>query len=298
MDLLKNYNFLYRLSDFHPGNSSEDLIFTSFLYFVGLWLIEWTAYAIYSLIRSEIFATRRDKSILARHTMDFLSMVLSSVLGYQAFCIVGWDAYNPGLKDAAGVLIARGVGRSYHYIAGAQRLILFHSAYETKNFCDSLIHNDGVIFLLHHLSTFILTIFALNPFLHVYCIFFLGISEISTSILCVLVCFDADHGVAALGKNFPTLMKILGVAFAVCFVFFRVVLWPYVSFEFFQDGLELLRTGTAHKDYVVYTFLACNVGLTLLQFLWLTEIVGTARKLLFSKDASLSIARGDNKKTQ
>lgn len=148
------------------------------------------------------------------------------------------------------------------------------------------------------MSTFILTLFALNPVFHVYTIFFLGISEISTSILCVLVCFDGDHGVAALGKNFPVLMKVLGVAFAVCFILFRVILWPYVSFEFFIDGLELLRTGTAHKDYVVYTFMVCNVGLTLLQFLWLTEIVNTARKLLFAKDATLSISRGDSKKTQ
>lgn len=98
MDILKNYNFLFRLEDFNPENSTQDLAFSSFVMFLSLWLIEWTAYFIYSCIPSEIFATRRDKSILARHTMDFLSMVLSSIMGYQAFCLVGWDVYNYGLK--------------------------------------------------------------------------------------------------------------------------------------------------------------------------------------------------------
>ena len=41
-----------------------------------------------------------------------------------------------------------------------------------------------------------------------YCLYFLGMSEISTSLLCVLACFDADHGVAALGTQLPALMKV------------------------------------------------------------------------------------------
>jgi hypothetical protein len=119
------------------------------------------------------------------------------------------------------------------------RLALFQIAYEAKNFCDSIIHNDGIIFLAHHLSTGLLSVrrnattigcdyrfdahivrvytiscfdlwkyFALIPFLHIYGAYFLGISEISTAILCTLVCFDKDHGVEPLAKAFPTAMKV------------------------------------------------------------------------------------------
>lgn len=88
---------------------------------------------------------------------------------------------------------------------------------------------------------------------------------------------------------------MLGILFAILFIVFRVGLWPIVSYIFFQDALELLRTGTAHLEYVVYTFLVFNIGLSLLQFVWLWEIITTATKLLTSKDSTLSISRGDKK---
>ena len=92
-------------------------------------------------------------------------------------------------------------------------------------------------------------------------------------------------------------MQVLGVLFAITFIGFRVVLWPYVSYKFFIDALILLQTNTAHANYVVYTFLSMNIGLTLLQFYWLGEIITTASKLLFN-DGQLVLARGDkqNKK--
>ena len=48
----------------------------------------------------------------------------------------------------------------------------------------------------------------MNPVFHIYVLFFLGMSEISTSILCLVVCFDAEHGVGALGRKFPLTMKV------------------------------------------------------------------------------------------
>ncbi len=81
------------LDDFNISNTFEELLLSSFIVFVILWLIEGFAYVIYTLLPGEIFATKRNKIILARHTMDFISMIMFSYLGYQAFCIVGFDVY-------------------------------------------------------------------------------------------------------------------------------------------------------------------------------------------------------------
>ena len=56
------------------------------------------------------------------------------------------------------MLLKGGVERSYLYVAAAQRLCLFHIAYESKNFVDSVIHNDGPIFLVHHFCTGLLAV--------------------------------------------------------------------------------------------------------------------------------------------
>jgi hypothetical protein len=55
-------------------------------------------------------------------------------------------------------MLAPGAERSYQFLPWAQRLCLFHIAYEAKNFCDSVIHNDGVVFLVHHVSTGLLAV--------------------------------------------------------------------------------------------------------------------------------------------
>jgi TLC domain len=89
---------------------------------------------------------------------------------------------------------------------------------------------------------------------------------------------------------------VLGVAFAVTFIIFRVILWPFVSYYFWLDALELLRTKDQHtfSEVMIYIFLVFNAGLSLLQLVWLKEIFDTAGKVLFG-GGDLSIGRGDNK---
>jgi TLC domain len=118
---------------------------------------------------------------------------------------------------------------------------------------------------------------------------------VSTAFLCALACFDAKRGIAPLAKTFPMLMKAIGGAFAVLFVVFRVVLWPYFCYFFWIDSLELLRTGTAHSIPILYLFMFVNTALTFLQIFWLREIYVTALKV-FSGDGDLSIERGSEKK--
>ncbi len=81
----------------------------------------------------------------------------------------------------------------------------------------------------------------------------------------------------------------------VLFFLFRIVLWNYVSYHFILDAVEVLRSNAAHDRKVIYVFIFANIGLTVLQFAWMGEIITTSSKLLFMKDPTLSIARGDSK---
>ena len=148
--------FIYKLEDFNPSNTLEELLLTAAVVFVALWLIEWTSYAIYSLIGGEIFGTARNKTILSRHTMDFVSMAVFSYIGVSTLMDMGFDTYSTFKIN--GKVLSAGAERLYQYLPAAQRLIVMHIGYETKNFCDSVIHNDGVLFLVHHTCTLILCV--------------------------------------------------------------------------------------------------------------------------------------------
>jgi hypothetical protein len=73
------------------------------------------------------------------------------------------------------------------------------------------------------------------------------------------------------------------------------VLWQYISYLFILDASALINDGTSHNSYIIYVFIITNIGLTILQFVWMWEIVTTATKILTSSDSTLSISRGDKK---
>ena len=85
-------------------------------------------------------------------------------------------------------------------------------------------------------------------------------------------------------------MKVIGVAFAVLFVIIRIVIWPVISYYFWIDSLALLEAPESlHSFPVVYTFLVFNVGLTVLQFAWLAEIITLAIPLFSGTGVKSSI---------
>ena len=314
---------LTNLSDYENVGTQENLILTVFAVFAGLWVFQLAAFVIYSCFSGEIFGPYKYRVILARHTMDLTSMVIFCYMGFEGLEQLGGTFVSiKTLITASGSIAAFGSERSFIFSSAAQRLCVWQIAYEAKNFCDSVIHNDGVIFLVHHTATGLLAVcylsfiyqvlnhleltnhknacylvqaLCLRPFLHIYCAYFLGCSEVSTAFLCALACFDAKRGIAPLAKSFPMLMKVIGGSFAVLFVIFRVVLWPYFCYFFWIDSLELLRTGSAHSVPILYLFMFINTALTILQIVWLHEIYVTALKV-FAGDGNLSIVRGTEKK--
>merc|ERR1712086_559805 len=92
-----------------------------------------------------------------------------------------------------------------------------------------------------------------------------------------------EIGIVELGKLYPATKEATGTVFAVLFIVFRVVVWPILSYTFWVDCLTVLYQDTLHSSFCVYVFLASNVFLTTLQFVWLGEIIGAARKMLTQK---------------
>jgi hypothetical protein len=97
-----------------------------------------------------------------------------------------------------------------------------------------------------------------------------------------------------MAERFPITMTVCGGTFAVLFILFRVIVWPLVGLHFWRDGLAQFgysgrvqvagmafviggstTSGVApmHSPAVVGLFLVVNIGLTLLQVIWLKEIL-------------------------
>jgi hypothetical protein len=156
-------------------------------------------------------------------------------------------------------------------------------AYELKSLWDAFYHGDDWLFKTHHSMTALLAFVALaTGFCLKYAAFFMGISEISTAVVCLLVTFDDKRGLSGLGEKYPGLKILCGAVFAILFILCRVVAWPYVSYFFWRDSLFLLESGAVRSTAVVFLFCGVNALLSVLQVVWLGEIFRTGYELLLA----------------
>lgn len=140
------------------------------------------------------------------------------------------------------------------------------------------------MFLFHHVFTGLVALFAMRPFLHYYASYFLGLSEVSTTILCLYCCFQDQHGTKSLVSIFPTVHIVLGLAFAVGFFIFRITLWIYFAFYLCSDLVALYYSGQAHSNAIAAFYFISTVLFTILQIVWLSDIISAA-KATFSPSA-------------
>jgi len=113
-----------------------------------------------------------------------------------------------------------------------------------------------------------------------YAIFFMGISEISTCVLCLLANFDPVMGVVGLDAAFPTTKVVLGAIFVVTFIICRIILWPLVTYHYMGDVSKVLkRDGERETNTVKFALklllVTCS-ALSILQVVFLGEIIRTA----------------------
>lgn len=145
--------------------------------------------------------------------------------------------------------------------------------YTFKTVGDAIIYNDGIISLVHHIATGVVVALAFHPFLHTYAVFYVGLSEISTVPLCIVIALQNDRGVPLLKQKYPTFDTFIGILFSISFLFCRIILWGFYSFYFWQDLLEVLLNNTAHSSGIVIWYLIANAGLSILQVYWLSTIL-------------------------
>jgi len=189
----------------------------------------------------------------------------ATVLAVDLVCAcLGVRAFLDGTGAALG---ATAHERMYGVSAEAAFVVRLTTAFELYNtlVCVSMPEYRTAAFIGHHVVTLYLALLAHAPFVHFFCLFFIGVATISTAPLCVVeICshlrashpaFEAAHG--------P-----MRVVFAVAFLLVRAVAWPCVSARFWIDAIEALRGGRAHSASAVLTFLIANVFLTGLQLIW------------------------------
>lgn len=168
--------------------------------------------------------------------------------------------------------------RLHQYNPAGHQVLLFFFSYQVKNMYDTIKWNDGIVFILHHVFAGAAAWGGMYPGVaSVYSLFFMGISEISTCILCLLANFDDDFGVKGLDQAFPFTRIVLAFAFVVAFIMCRILLWPIFTFHFLGDARQALeRNGPFEtpevKNALRMMMVAC-CGLTILQVIWLGEIV-------------------------
>lgn len=172
--------------------------------------------------------------------------------------------------------------RLYSYHPSSQNVLVIFTAFQIKNLYDAIVFNDGPEFLAHHIASLFCSIGALfNRVANCYGVFFMGISELSTALVCLLANFDHKHGIVDLDKVFPNIRLFIGVIFIGLFFIFRIIVWSILFFQLFKDSWKALKRNSKKESLSVKilleTFIVCGSGVTILQFVWLRDIVNGVR---------------------
>lgn len=234
----------------------------------------------------QLFELEENRHILARHIgVDAFACGIVAYLGYIYRHLLSdvIDLNNPSnIKFSA--LTKRNPDESFRriykfYPEGHQVLIYFF-AYQIKNLYDSYVWDDGVLFLGHHVMSGAAAWVGMYPGVaQVYSLFFMGMSEISTSVLCVLANFDSEFGVKGLEDVYPMTRAIIGAIFIVAFLLCRVILWPVFTFHFVSDTNVVLekdaKTITPQMKFAITLLVKLCQALSVLQVVFLGQIIWT-----------------------
>mmetsp|Transcript_427 Transcript_427/g.1099 ORF Transcript_427/g.1099 Transcript_427/m.1099 type:complete len:310 (+) Transcript_427:141-1070(+) len=272
----------------HGGvpNAKAQSCTVAFLVFI-LVAIEMSSRQFFTAIKHmhPILEDETSRNILARHIgVDAFSCFTVAFLGWKARHVVQdlIDATIGGRKNAMPVAYEK---RMFTYEPEGQRVALFFLAYQIKNTYDTLVWNDGIIFIIHHVLTLLTTWGGIQGNAHFYALFFFGFSESSTGVLCLLANFDDEFGVVGLADAFPMVKVVLGGLFAVLFVICRVLMWSTFSYYYCRDVWYVLSGSNprlelpGHRAWFRFTFLSLSI-LSLLQIIWLGEIARVGKEEL------------------
>eukprot|EP00164_Ancoracysta_twista_P002098 GFYU01002773.1.p1 GENE.GFYU01002773.1~~GFYU01002773.1.p1 ORF type:complete len:278 (-),score=66.65 GFYU01002773.1:216-1049(-) len=150
----------------------------------------------------------------------------------------------------------------------------------------------GAAMIIHHAFTICLAYYGLHPFMQGYAGFFFGCTEISNVFLC---CVDMFELLPSLGKRYPLLKLLVSAGFSFCFITFRLLLWPFVTYDMWVNTFSLLSTGAQHSTVVPVLFLTASVVLTTLQYMWGKTVVRVTWDVICGKEQKSSIDAPEKK---
>ena len=169
-----------------------NLLRTMLLFGIGLVILEEVIFkpCLLSILPLRVSKTT-DLSNCARYLSDGVAMLVFAGLGYHTLWkhSAGWGMFTNS-DDAA----VSSVVRMYDFHPVGLQICALQVAYEVKSLTDVVAYGDGALFFTHHVLATSLALFAFAPYCQLYGVFFLGISEVSTFILCLLVNFDDERG--------------------------------------------------------------------------------------------------------
>ena len=223
-----------------------------------------------------VLELERHRHILARHmAVDGFSCGVCALIGYQS------------RHEVKPLLKLKTDSHKFHerihgYYPAGQRVMLYLFAYQVKNMYDTIVWDDGILFVFHHILAGSAAWVGMYPGVaSLYAIFYMGISEISTCILCLLANFDPELGIIGLDDAFPMTRLVLAILFIVTFIICRITLWPLTTYHFYRDAKRALeqeeKNGRPMIKFSLKLLLAVVYLLTLMQVLWLGEIIITAK---------------------
>lgn len=223
-----------------------------------------------------VMESERHRHILARHVaVDGFSCAVVAYIGY-----INRHTLKPLMTLKRDDKFHE---RIFRYHPAGHQVLLFFFAYQVKNMYDTIVWEDGIVFILHHIFAGATAWLGMYPGVaSFYALFFMGISEISTSILCLLANFDPDLGIIGLEDAFPKTRIVLASAFIVSFLICRITLWPLFTYHFFGDATKALEkegpNGRKIVKFALRLILTSLAGLSILQVIWLGEIIVTAKE--------------------
>lgn len=231
-------------------------------------------------IHESLFLNADNRAILARYAgVDFVGCLFCAYTGLQTIQRgVGttpimqafWKGKMANLPEAAYA------ERMFHHHPAAFHIAIFFLSYQIKDLMDTLAWGDGPEFIVHHAFSILTAYGSLSQGVGLaYGVFFFGISEVSTAVLCVLANFDDDHGIVGLGDAFPLIKASVGGIFAILFIVCRCILWPLFAYHFARDVLSALKANdryTQSRRGWLKFFLVSLTSLSVLQIGWLGQI--------------------------
>jgi len=250
-----------------------------------LFIIEFSLRQFFNSIREwhPVLEDETNRKVLARHIgVDAFSCFVVAYLGWEARHVVQ-DLIDATIGRKKNAMPVAYEGRMFTYHPEGQRVALFFASYQLKNTYDTIIWNDGLLFIVHHFFTLFTTWGALHGNGHFYVLFYFGVSEISTGVLSLLANFDDEYGVVGLADAFPIIKICFGGLFTVLFIICRVFMWSTISYYYCRDAWNVVKgsdpRAEGYKTWYRFTFLSLSI-LSVLQIIWLADIVRIGKEEL------------------